>query len=350
MNTQLTTQADAPMRTRMRAHLNPQTMKWLLQREFWEYKGSMFWAPAIVATLLALLVGVTVIYGFAAHGIPAHLTVNGHPLTRAAMAASIPPEMKLMLARMSTSMYIGAATPVFIMLAFVVFSYSLGSLYDERRDRSILFWKSLPVSDPMTVLSKVITAVLVAPLFTIAIGTVGALAQLLLTCVGLALNDVNMFGAVLSSGNLYLAPLGLIALLPVYIVWALPTVGWLMLVSSWARSKPFLWAVGIPIVALIAVKWVSLAMENFGGLELNAMHYAGDFVARILAGVVPGVWFLFNEGVPPSLHPTENGIDLINVVSLSYRTLAGPDAWFGVTLGAAMLFGAMRMRRWRDEG
>src|SRR3546814_13401578 len=55
----------------------------------------------------------------------------------------------------------------FIVLAFVVFFYCLGALYDERKDRSVLFWKSLPVSDAQTVLSKVGSAVVVAPVLAV---------------------------------------------------------------------------------------------------------------------------------------------------------------------------------------
>jgi ABC-2 type transport system permease protein len=82
--------------------------------------------------------------------------------------------------RIASGMYIAAGSPLFIMHAGVVFFYCLGALYDERRDRSILFWKSLPVSDAMTVLSKAVTALCVAPLITIALATVASLALLLL--------------------------------------------------------------------------------------------------------------------------------------------------------------------------
>ncbi|GAE49902.1 membrane protein [Xanthomonas arboricola pv. pruni str. MAFF 311562] len=63
-----------------------------------------------------------------------------------------------------------------MVLAFVVFFYSLGSLYDDRRDRSVLFWKSLPVSDVQTVLSKAAWALLLAPLIAIVIGVLVGLA------------------------------------------------------------------------------------------------------------------------------------------------------------------------------
>ena len=332
--------------------MNTITMKWLLRREFWEHKGSMFWAPLIVAALLVVLVGGTVAYGIAAHGVPTmHVTVNGQAVSHGAMVAAFAPESKEMIAKIATGMYMASAAPLFGILTGVVFFYCLGALYDERRDRSILFWKSLPVSDQMTVLSKAATAMLVAPLITIALATIASLALLFIACVVLSLNGVNMFGAVLASRDLYLSPLRLVALLPVYLVWALPTVGWLMLVSSWARTKPFLWAVGVPVVGLIILKWISTAMEKFSGTELGIMPVAEDVVARLLTGVLPGVWFSYHENIiPQNMRPTANGVDLDGLLVGSYQTLAGVDAWIGVAMGALMLFGAMRLRRWRDEG
>jgi ABC-2 type transport system permease protein len=329
--------------------MNTMTMKWLLRREFWENKGSMFWAPAIVAALLVLLVGATLSYGLAQHGVPMHITVNGQSVNHGALSA-FPVESKQMVAKVATGLYLAAASPLFFMLVFAVFFYCLGALYEERRDRSILFWKSLPISDQMTVLSKAATAMLVAPLITIALATACSLALLLVACVALSLNGVNMFGAVLSSPELYLSPLRVVALLPVYIVWALPTVGWLLLVSSWARTKPFLWAVGVPVIALLIVKWISYVMENLAGASLNILPYAQDAVARLLTGIVPGIWFSYHGGIPAGMRPTENGVDLNSLMSHSYMTLAGADAWLGALVGGAMLFAAMRLRRWRDEG
>jgi ABC-2 type transport system permease protein len=243
-----------------------------------------------------------------------------------------------------------SSAPLFLLLAFAVFAYCLGALYDERRDRSILFWKSLPVSDAMTVLSKVLTAAVVAPLITIVLATAASLAQLLLACTAVAFNGINLFGAILGSANLYLSPLILVALLPVYMVWALPTIGWLMLVSSWARSKPFLWAVGVPVVTLMVVKWVSVAMEKISGEPLGLFAYVWDVVVRMLGGVVPGIWLTFDRSVMPALHSTSDGIELGSVVSASWMTLTTPQAWIGVVAGVAMLSVAMRLRRRRDEG
>jgi len=334
----------------MNTNKSADTMKWLLRREFWEHKGSMFWAPLIVGSLLVVLLGCTITYGILSHGIPAHVTINGQTLHHARLDQILPEETKLMVAKIASGMYLGASAPLFAILTGVVFFYCLGALYDERRDRSILFWKSLPVSDPMTVLSKAVMAMVVAPAITLVLAVVASLALLFIACMALSTQGLNLFASLLASPDLYLSPLRLAALLPVYVVWALPTVGWLLLVSSWAKSKPFLWAVGVPVVALVIIKWINAALENFSGQTLLLAHYAGDVVARILGGIVPGIWFTFKEGLPTGMRPTENGVDMSGLVSQSYLSLAGFDAWIGVAMGVAMLYAAIRMRRWRDEG
>jgi ABC-2 type transport system permease protein len=341
--------------------MNTTTMKWLLRRELWENKGSMFWAPLVVAALLVLFVGGTTIYGLAQHHLPAHITINGHTMASGQVVAAVPVETRAVVAQIASSMYMGAGMPLLAVLSAVVFFYCLGALYDERRDRSILFWKSLPVSDQMTVLSKVLTALVVAPLIALAFATIVSLALLFILCAAASLQGLGMFGPVLSSPDLYLSPLRVLALLPVYVVWALPTVGWLLLVSSWARTKPFLWAVGVPLVGLLILKWVSVAMANFAGAELSIMPAAQDVVARLLTGVVPGIWFSYHGGLPAAMHSTQAGVDVNNLVTHSgvsldslvthsYATLLGADAWIGVAMGALMIFGAVRLRRWRDEG
>jgi ABC-2 type transport system permease protein len=330
--------------------MNTNTMKWLLRREFWEHKGSMFWAPLIVGSLLVVLLGLTITYGIMQHGIPAHVTINGQTLTHARLDQVLPEETKLMVAKIATGMYMGASAPLFAILTGVVFFYCLGALYDERRDRSILFWKSLPVSDPMTVLSKAVTAMVVAPAITLVLAVAASLALLFIASMALSTQGLNLFAALLASSDLYLSPLRLAALLPVYVVWALPTVGWLMLVSSWAKSKPFLWAVGVPVVTLVIIKWINAALENFSGQTLLLAHYASDVVARILGGIVPGIWFTFQPALQSGMHPGADGFDMSALVTQSYLSLAGIDAWIGVALGVAMLVAAVRMRRWRDEG
>src|SRR3546814_5682810 len=78
-------------------------------------------------------------------------------------------------------------------LGFVVFFYCLGALYDDRRDRSILFWKSLPISDTSTVLSKVVSATVLAPIIAVITGIIVGMLQLLILAVTLSFHGVNVW-------------------------------------------------------------------------------------------------------------------------------------------------------------
>src|SRR5688500_3753928 len=56
-----------------------------------------------------------------------------------------------------------APAPIMLTTLIIAFFYGLDALHGERRDRSILFWKSLPVSDRTPVLSKVLVMMAVLP-------------------------------------------------------------------------------------------------------------------------------------------------------------------------------------------
>lgn len=319
------------------------TMKWLLRREFWEHKGAFLWAPVAVAAAMILLVGGGFLYAMTL-GTPENIQFNGHNVVQ---INGVPPALRYKAAHIVASGYIGLAAPVFMVLAVVAFFYCLSALHDDRKDRSILFWKSLPLSDRDTVLSKVITAVCVVPLITIAIGTAAALVMLVLGLIGTAGKGLNLFAPVLMEPNLYLSPLYLLAFLPVYAIWALPTVGWLLLVSSWARSKVFLWAVGTPLIVALLLKWFNVLVGHVSATQIDVDWFLSEVVARGLAGLVPGIWFSQDH---IALMNQQEGIDPTSLLGMSYGTLATPGVWIAALVGAAMLYGAMRMRRWRDEG
>jgi ABC-2 type transport system permease protein len=128
----------------------------------------------------------------------------------------------------------------------------------------------------------------------------------------------------------------------VYALWALPTAGWLLLCSAWAKSKPFLWAIMIPVFAGIFVTWFVL-MHLF---DLEAGWFWKYIVARALLSVAPGSWL-----DATSMRRFE-GLDALGTfaaVRNTYSTLLTPQLWVGAIAGAAMIFGAIRLRRWRDD-
>jgi ABC-2 type transport system permease protein len=327
------------------------TMKWLLRREFWEHKGGFVWAPLIAAIIMVVLVGGVVGYGISSgkmNGDSVTIQVNGDEVHNTSISKVVTPEKRADMARLAANNYIAVGAPIFVVLPVVAFFYCLAALYDDRRDRSILFWKSLPISDADTVLSKLVTVLVVAPLITIGVATAAALAILFFGGIAASYHGVSLFGAVLSNVNFYLAPLYLVGMLPVYILWALPTAGWLMLVSSWAKSKVILWAVGVPLIAAVLLKWLDFLLGMTSGLTVNSGWIIKNVLETILLGLVPGTWFMNAGGELPM--PTHTGVDMLTMLAYSWSTLGKPALWAGVLAGVAMILGAIRLRRWRDEG
>ena len=318
------------------------TYKWLLKREFWEHKGGFFWTPAVVGALMTLFLAISMTIGVTVknkHG----MQINGEQVT--SLSKVVSPEQKVKIVNAISEGYIGTSAPLWFVMAFVVFFFCLGCLFDERKDRSVLFWKSLPVSDGETVISKALMALVGAPLITFGFAMVVSVLALLIICAGAAISGLNLFGAVLASPAVYTAPFLVLGLLPVYLVWALPTVGWLMMVSSWARTKVFLWAVGVPVLGAVLLTWFN-AMFDF---NWDVQWFWKNIVARGLLSVVPGAWFGF---VDPQGHMEvhDGHLDFGNIVAASYQTLASANAWIGAVLGVAMIYVAARIRRWKDEG
>jgi ABC-2 type transport system permease protein len=316
------------------------TMKWLLKREFWEHKGAFFWAPAILGMVMVAVTGITIVYGMG-NGASFTLQVSGRMQDMHTMVNSMSAQDHQQLVRVLSNICLGAGLPLLMMLTVTTFFYCLGALHDERRDRSILFWKSLPLSDTQTVLSKVLMATLGAPVIVIGISLATSLALLLIIGMAALFYGVNVFTGILGNEAVYMLPLRALGVLPVYLLCALPTAGWLLMVSAWARSKPFLWGVGVPLIALILVKWVGYVL----GMESGAAWLMNNVARRMLMGLAPGSW-LFDHSQGGTM-PHEPGVD---VVLQAWSTLASPGLWIGAAGGVLMIYAAIRLRRFKDEG
>lgn len=319
------------------------TIKWLLKREFWEHKGGFFWAPLVVSLIIAIFTAGTILFGVMKGG-EANIKINGQGVTN--LAAEFAGENKAAAIESVTAIsYTSAIVPLLIVLTFTMFFYCLNALFDERKDRSVLFWKSLPVTDNATVFSKIAMALGFAPLMTLFFATILALLIALFFSLGAAAAGINIFGGVFSSSTLYLAPLQAVAILPVYVLWALPTVGWLLMVGAWARSKPFLWAVGTPLLAVGLIAWFN-KMFAFGW---NIEWLWKYIVGRGLLSVTPGSWFTY-ERQDMQFMSGMRELMVEQLLARSWQQLTTPNLWIGVAAGAAMIYAAIRLRRWKDEG
>ncbi|MFT3789543.1 MAG: hypothetical protein QM741_00385 [Rudaea sp.] len=342
MNTQATTTKPNPVRTFL----------WLLRREYWEHRGGFFWAPLIAG---GVIVGITLLSLIVAETTAARNGVKLSNMNLDMISRNMTPEQIAHFNAGLTTGLMGLSIPIMAILSFVVFFYLLGALYDDRRDRSVLFWKSLPISDLDTVLSKIVAAVLVAPLLAIAATIALHLAFLVLISAYAGLHGVNPLPLLWNPAPLVSMWIKLVLLIPVNALWALPTVGWLLLCSAFARSKPFLWAVALP-VAFGAILGFTQLLQR---LSIPSSWYWRNIVARILFGVVPGGWF--GTGGDGTLRSLASGgdidislgkFDLVNAVLTWDRildALASPDLWIGAAAGAGLIAAAIHFRRRRIE-
>lgn len=324
----------------------------LLQREFWEHKGGFLWAPlvaggiSLLLTMMAIIIGVIAMRKAIGSGeikLDDNISING--LDLGALVSQLKPEDMAQLADGINLSVMSASIWPFIVLAFVMFFYCLGALFDERKDRSVLFWKSLPISDTETVLSKVASAVLVAPLLATLASVLTMFCFLMLISVVVLAHGGNPFTLLWANSSLLTLTGQYLLAIPVYALWAFPTVGWLLMCSAWAKSKPFLWAVMIPVFAGIFVAW----FEVMGVFHLDTWWFWKNIVLRLLGSVVPVTWMDIAHLQQAGLETPQAIRGLVHPANV-YRNLTSPDLWIGVAAGAAMIFAAIRLRRWRDEG
>jgi len=157
------------------------TFGWLLKREFWEHRGGFFWVPLWTGVVVIVLALIALVRG----------AVKSAEFTAYLQHASAHDLQRMALTDGGTLLIL--AVLFHIVIAFVLFFYLLGALYDDRRDRSVLFWKSLPVADWQTVFSKAVMALVVVPLLVTAFTLATWLIVQVLISVALAVLGHNPF-------------------------------------------------------------------------------------------------------------------------------------------------------------
>jgi ABC-2 type transport system permease protein len=219
--------------------------------------------------------------------------------------------------------------PAPIMFAGIVvgFFYCLDALYGERRDRSILFWKSLPVSDLTTVLSKASIPLVVLPLIGLVLGYIAQIFLLMLSTLVLRAAGMSAL-PIWSEFHFFQGPVVMIYGLAVHALWFAPLYGWLLMISAWARRMPVLWAVLPPLAIGIAERMI-----------FNTTYF-GTLIKYRLMGAMQEA-FVAN--------PAKQHVLLDQLAQLSpLRYFSAPGLWLGLIFAAATLAVTVRLRHYRE--
>ena len=307
MSTQANILHDTALRAEVAAYapVSPiRLISWSIRRELWD-NHSLFIAPGTVAVLV--LLG----FFFGPFGVRNLSSLSPSPGAQMDFTVVAP--------------YHLASGLIMVTALLVSVFYSVDALYAERRDRSILFWKSLPVSDLTTVLTKASIPMLILPLITFAITVVTHLTMALVSSVVLLrLGDpVAPLWSHLAFWHMWLRLLG--HLLAVAALWYAPFYGWFLLVSALSSRAPLLVAF-LPPLAVAALEAV-IFRTSYVGHALRERLVHGNMTVPEAVGRSSSL--TLGSGASP------------------LASLAAPELWLGLVAAACFLAAAVQFRRYR---
>jgi ABC-2 type transport system permease protein len=276
----------------------------LIRREFWEHRP--LWLTPLIVTACIILLTLVAAVQFSSPDVTSSIRFQrGRPL--------------------DPTMFLTGGLAAVILFHHVIASivitfYLLDCLYAERKDRSILFWKSLPVSDTSTVLSKFVVAAVVVPtgVFLLAGITSLVAAGILYLRFGTLASHLWDLSQWTRIYGVFLV--GLVS----GMLWYAPVVAYLMLISAWAQRSVLLWAV---------LPWVMALLVEAYAFDTS---YVGTFLRTRL-------------GAPPSLAEQISAVPAM-IPRVDFAAFfSSLHMWLGVVAAALLLFGAIRIRRYRDD-
>jgi ABC-2 type transport system permease protein len=280
---------------------------WSVRRELWENR-SIYIAPLIVMAFVLFASLISMIsLPHKMRGLPALDPGQRH--------ASVVNHFSM------------APAPIMLATFLVGLFYCLDALHGERRDRSILFWKSLPVSDRTAVLSKASIPLVILPLIAFVLSAATLLVMLMAGTAILLLSRMSPV-TLWSELRFFQEPVIMLYGLTVHALWFAPIYCWLLLVSAWARRAAIVWAL-LPWLAIAAVEKIAFSTTYFGSM----LRY------RVMGGMTEAF----------ANQQRGSGAILDQVSQLSpVRFLGAPGLWVGLIFAAACLAGAVRLRHDRE--
>jgi ABC-2 type transport system permease protein len=306
----------------------------LIKRELVEHRRGAVYAAPIMAGVMLLLTIASSIWNGA-------FKLNSQSLTAyglAKLAETKGPE-GLVLAHQAWmfSLYMlfhGVA-------GIVMFAYALSCLFEERKDRSTLFWRSLPVRDWETVAAKAFTLLIVIPMaFMFSL----MLLQLLTALFLVVLCWVNKLDAnqlVLSVIPFSKVQLWQLASQLTTNLWVLPIFAWCLFCSAVAKQRPFLLATLVPgmLTAILAV--------------LNLSNVIGTLKGSGPAGFIGKHYFqrgleAFTPGAGVNVEPDALLRSGLEFTPLLDRITSTPML-IGLVIGIGLLAATAYVRRYRED-
>ena len=297
----------------------------LIKREIWEHR-SIYVTPIAIAVIVSLvsLAGMVTVSAFDKEvnmALFGASNIAGDAERRAAL----------------TVFFLGTSWVFLFALAILTTFYALDCLYAERKDKSILFWRSLPVTDAETVVSKLLTAVIVLPLFTVAAIIVTHLVNLVITSAWVMVKGGNAAHLIWGSVPLFDNWAAALVVTLASAIWMSPLIGWFLFVSAFTKRSPLLMAF-MPLIIIPIIEWIFFrtklfASAVFGRGEMIPLFREMDFER------------FFDED---RMMVNEEVVSLLSHIDVG-GFLLSPSVWVGVIVCGLFATAAIYVRRYRDE-
>jgi ABC-2 type transport system permease protein len=298
----------------------------LIRRELWEHRA-IFVTPLVIGTIVTLgtLTALMFVGDFQKE---LNLAIFG--------AQNVAGEFERRAAL--TAFYGGTSWLFLLGLGGLTVFYALDALYAERKDKSILFWRSLPVTDAETVISKLVTALLVIPAIAIVGIILTHLVNLVITSIWVASKGGSAGMLIWGSVPFFDNWMATILVIYASAIWLSPFLGWFLFVSAWTKRAPFLVAF-LPLVLVPMIEGIFLRSAHFA----EAVWGRGAKIPLFQAGI--DVEEFFDE---ERLQLSEEMVSLLAHIDVG-RFLSSMDTWLGIVVCGLLTTAAIYVRRYRDE-
>ncbi len=297
----------------------------LIRREVWEHR-SLYVTPAVVGLIMVLTLLTAFVFASGYQeivdlGIMGAQNIAGETERRAALLAIL----------------VGNTAPFLFAGSILTIFYCLDSLYAERKNKSILFWRSLPITDAETIISKLLTAVLAVPLIAFVVIMITHLLILLMTSIFVSIEGGSSLFMIWKSAPLFDVWVGMLVIIILLPIWFSPFIGWFLFVSAWTKRSPLLTAF-LPLILLPTLEyWVFRTHLIFDAIKTRFEHLP------MFKGIDPETLFDEHE-----LIANADAISLIAYVDVG-KFLASPQMWAGIVVAGLFITAAIYVRRYRDD-
>lgn len=304
--------------------MNTKKLLTQVKRELWENKIRFVYAPIVVTVLLIGIMSIGVVKLSMALAGDGFEFKGGLKLNEATIgddsSGKVVADVQSLLAKVDAdgsnvyNMILSGVTYantsiLGFMFLFVLLAYALGCLFDDRKNKDILFWRSLPVSETTNVLVKLGFLLLYAPIIIVILNFIIGVIALVTATVFFAYHGApigNLFNAIIHSGIALIAPE--IFLRSVFCSFLfLPIMGFMLLSSAWAKKSPFLFfavlPVGLLILDKISQEWLGANLhvidifKAYGKMLVNASQglsfaFSANVIQGLLISTAVGVGFV----------------------------------------------------------